>query len=355
MLPLKKDLCSPFAGHSLQIILEHGEKLAGMVQLRDLQNLISQNRSVEIGSPRNGLEHQGAGSIWDLIQLVGEKARRNTVLLMDRDNGEVFYSKVSDIEEVFYCSDKQLEYLISTEHPLEIQMQRACEISNACVTVIRTAMQYRNEHQMWYPPPEGLTPWYSQPVVRNGLWSIASFFLQLLRETSGLDVSAKTYIYNHLEAPAEVLLEAYTGAITAKVERGEEHKGLVEEYWIRRDTLLESLYEQVKGFVEAGCQVKISLLEVSFFRLLSWMHMHFVDLCRKYMESLASQMRKSLGSTLQVCWLLQNDMRATKLCGQYVVTSMIQCYLEILWYGYGILLCQALHVLSFFFFFFKYP
>lgn len=248
-----EELCSR-QRHSLQIILEHGEKLAGMVQLRDLQNLISQNRSVEIGSPRNGLEHQGAGSIWDLIQLVGEKARRNTVLLMDRDNGEVFYSKVSDIEEVFYCSDKQLEYLISTEHPLEIQMQRACEISNACVTVIRTAMQYRNEHQMWYPPPEGLTPWYSQPVVRNGLWSIASFFLQLLRETSGLDVSAKTYIYNHLEAPAEVLLEAYTGAITAKVERGEEHKGLVEEYWIRRDTLLESLYEQVKGFVEAGCQ-----------------------------------------------------------------------------------------------------
>ncbi|KAK6919233.1 hypothetical protein RJ641_015137 [Dillenia turbinata] len=44
------------------------------------------------------------------------------------------------------------------------------------------------------------------------------------------------------------------GAITAKVEVGEEHKGLLGEYWGRRDELLDSLHKQVKGVVEAGFQ-----------------------------------------------------------------------------------------------------
>ncbi|KAK9284642.1 hypothetical protein L1049_023818 [Liquidambar formosana] len=240
--------------HSLQTIMEHGEKLAGMIQLRELQNMISQNRSVGVGSPNSSSESEISGSLWDLIQLVGERARRNTVLLMDRDNAEVFYSKVSELEEVFYCLERQLECLIGVEQPFMVQIQRACELSNACVALVRTAMHYRNEHHMWYPSPEGLTPWYCQPLVRNGLWSVASFMLQLLNETTGLDMLTRSDLYSHLEVLAEVSLEAYTGAITAKIERGEEHKGLLEEYWNRRDALLDSLYQQVKGFVEAGYQ-----------------------------------------------------------------------------------------------------
>ncbi|KAJ0052167.1 hypothetical protein Pint_01861 [Pistacia integerrima] len=248
-----EELCSR-QRHSLQTILEHGEKLSGMIQLRELQNMISQSRSTGVGSPHSNSEINNSGALWDLIQLVGEKARRSTVLLMDRDNAEVFYSKVSDLEEVFYCLDRQLQYVISVDQPYGMQIQRACELSNACVTIVRTAMQYRIEHNMWYPPPEGLTPWYSQPIVRNGMWSIASFMLQLSNEKLRLDMSAKSDVYAHLEELAEVLLEAYTGAITARVERGEEHKGLSNEYWNRRDALLDSLYQQVKGSGAADYQ-----------------------------------------------------------------------------------------------------
>ncbi|KAK6238678.1 hypothetical protein QUC31_004147 [Theobroma cacao] len=248
-----EELCSG-QRHSLQIILEHGEKLSAIIQLRELQNVISQNRSTGVGSTHLSSETLISGALWDLIQLVGERARRNTVLLMDRDNAEVFYSKVSDFDQVFYCLERHLEYIISLEQPVEIQIQRSCELSNACVTIFRAAMDYKNEYHLWYPPPEGLTPWYCQLVVRNGLWSIASFMLQLLKETSELDVSAKSELYSHLEALTEVLLEVSSGAITAKIERGEEHKGLLNEYWSRRDALLDSLYQQVKGLVEAGNQ-----------------------------------------------------------------------------------------------------
>lgn len=248
-----EELCSG-QRHSLQIILEHGEKLSAIIQLRELQNVISQNRSTGVASKHLSSENQASGSLWDLIQLVGEKARRNTVLLMDRDNAEVFYSKVSDLEQVFYCLERHLEYIISLEQPVRFQIHRACELSNACVTIFRAAMDYKNEYNLWYPPSEGLTPWYCQLVVRNGLWSIASFMLQLLRETSELDMSAKSELYSHLEALAEVILEASSGVITAKMERGEEHKGLLNEYWTRRDALLDSLYQQVKGFVEAQHQ-----------------------------------------------------------------------------------------------------
>ena len=241
----------------MQIILEHGEKLAGMIQLRELQNMIGQNRSIGVGSSHSSAEIRMSGALWDLIQLVGERARRNTVLLMDRDNAEVFYSKVSDLEDIFYCLDRHLDYVISIEQPLGIQIQRACELSNACVTIIHEAMHYRNDNHLWYPPPEHLTPWYCQPVVRNGLWSIASYMLQLFNEASGIDMSAKSDLYTHLEVLTEVLLEAYAGAVTAKVDRGEGHKGLLDEYWNRRDTLLDSLYKQVLDYVEGRHQVNI--------------------------------------------------------------------------------------------------
>ncbi|KAK7386042.1 hypothetical protein VNO78_32102 [Psophocarpus tetragonolobus] len=246
-----EELCSK-QRYALQIIMEHGEKLSAMIQLRELQNLISQNRSINIDSSNSSLDIHMSGALWDMIQLVGERARRNTVLLMDRDNAEVFYSKVSDLEDLFYCLDAELEYVIRPEHPLEIQIQRACELSTACVAIIRTCFNYKNDNRLWYPPPEGLTPWYCQPVVRTGIWSVAFVLLHLLNEIGGLDKSAKLDLYHHLEALAEVLLEAYSGAVTAKNERGEEHKGLLNEYWERRDNLLESLYQKVEEFEDTN-------------------------------------------------------------------------------------------------------
>ncbi|XP_010252707.1 PREDICTED: nuclear pore complex protein NUP133 [Nelumbo nucifera] len=240
--------------YSLQLIMEHGEKLAGMIQLRELQNTINQNRSNEISSPSFSSPNAMAGSLWDLIQLVGEKARRNTVLLMDRDNAEVFYSKVSDLQEVFYCLSHQLQYIIGGEQPRIIHIQRACELSNACTTLIRTAMQYKNEYHTWYPLPSDIAPWYCQAVVRDGLWSLACYMCHLLSESTGLDSAAKPDLHSCLEGLTDDLLEAYTGAIAAKVEHGKEHKGLLHEYWTRRDKLLGSLYLHVKGFVEARCK-----------------------------------------------------------------------------------------------------
>lgn len=260
------------AGGALLFIMEHGEKLAGMIKLRELHNLISQNRADGEGTQRTSSEIETSGALWDLIQLVGERVRRNTVLLMDRDNAEVFYSKVSELEEIFYCIEKQLDYFISTEQPFGVQIQRAFELSHACVTIIQTAVHYRNEHHLWYPSPEGLTPWHCQPVVRNGLWSIASFLLQLSSD-AGVNMSAKSKIYTQLEVLTEVLLEAYTGAITAKVERGEEEKGLLEEFWNRRDNLLDSLY-MLTNLVNCKQQVNdfFSMVLSLFFFLLIYAH-----------------------------------------------------------------------------------
>ncbi|KAK4437508.1 Nuclear pore complex protein [Sesamum alatum] len=244
-----EELCSR-QRQSLQIIMEHGEKLAGMIQLRELQNTISHANASGPDS-YYGSETRTSGALWDLIQFVGEKARRNTVLLMDRDNAEVFYSKVSDLEEVFHCLERQLDYVISGDMPIHLQFQRACQLSEACVTIFRAAMQYRSQHHLWYPPPEGLTPWYSKIIVWSGLWSLATFMLQLLNEINRVDDSARSNFYSNLEVLSEVLLESYSNAITAKVERKEDHRTLLEEYWKRRDTLLDSLYRQVKNFVQA--------------------------------------------------------------------------------------------------------
>ncbi|KAL5082199.1 hypothetical protein RYX36_010620 [Vicia faba] len=47
-------------------------------------------------------------------KLVGDRARRNIVLLMDKDIAEVFYSKVSDFGNFFYCLDAELEFVNRT-------------------------------------------------------------------------------------------------------------------------------------------------------------------------------------------------------------------------------------------------
>lgn len=255
-----EELCSR-QRKSLQIIMEHGEKLAAMIQLRELQNLIRQQSSTGSAFSNSNSQNELSGSIWDLIQLVGERARQNTVLLMDRDNAEVFYSKVSELEEVFHCLERKLSLIISGEMPFTFQLQRACELSSMCVTILHTSMNYKDENHMWYPSPKGLTPWYSQTVVRSGIWTLASFMLQLLNDMGHLDRSAKLEFHSHLEVLIKVLLEAHSGAVTAKVEREEQHGGLLEEYWKRRDILLDSLYQQVKGFNQATYQGSSEVVE----------------------------------------------------------------------------------------------
>ncbi|KAL6867412.1 hypothetical protein ACP4OV_015436 [Aristida adscensionis] len=242
-------------GAAMLTIMEHGEKLCGMMQLRELQNSLSQQRSSTHLSPQS--KTQTTGALWNLIQLVGEKARRNTVLLMDRDNAEVFYSRVSDIEDLFYCLSHQLQYIINKEeHPSE-QMQSALELSNACITLVQAALQYREGHKEWYPSPEGLATWNSHIIVRSGMWSIAFLIIDLLRDSGGGDISVKSNIWSQLEGLTDILLEAYLGLLTAKFERGEEHGMLVQEYCERRDELLGSLYNLAKQIVEAKYQESI--------------------------------------------------------------------------------------------------
>ncbi|KAF3786219.1 Nuclear pore complex protein [Nymphaea thermarum] len=232
---------------SLQIILEHGEKLASMICLRDLQNAFSQKNSID-GS--GGSETSGA--LWDLIQLVGEKARRNNVLLMDREAVEIFYSKVSEIEEIFSCIHHYVSYISEKVHPSLSRIHRACEISKACTILVNAAVNYRKIQSTWYPSPEGLCPWNCQPIVQSGLWSIASLILQLLKESQGSDPSIKKELVIHLEELTDVLLEAYAGSLTAKMEREEDYKGLQMEYAVRRDALLGPMYQHVKELAEAG-------------------------------------------------------------------------------------------------------
>ncbi|GER54059.1 nucleoporin [Striga asiatica] len=238
---------------SMQIIMEHGEKLASMIQLRELLNAISHATESGVGSYYES-DARTSGALWDLIQLVGERARRNTVLLMDRDNAEVFYSKVSELEELFHCLEGNLEHIITQNMPIIVQSERACELANACVTIFRASVDYRANHHLWYPPPEGLTPWYSKFVVWSGLWNLASFMLQLLSGTNGLKDSVIFDFCSNLVVLSEILLESYSNAITAKVERKEDHRSLLEEYSKCRDTLLDSLYKKVKDFIQAKLQ-----------------------------------------------------------------------------------------------------
>jgi nuclear pore complex protein Nup133 len=79
--------------------------------------------------------------------------------------------------------------------------------------------------------------------------------LDLKDEASSSTPSLVPKLADHLEELVDLLLESYAGAITAKVEREEEYRGLQKEYWSRRDTLLDALYQNAKTVAEAATEV----------------------------------------------------------------------------------------------------
>ncbi|KAJ3669565.1 hypothetical protein LUZ60_011515 [Juncus effusus] len=236
--------------NSMLNIMEHGEKLSSLIHLRELQSMLLSQQQESIN---------GSGSLWKLIQLVGEKARRNNVILMDRDNVEVFYSKVSDLEEFFSCLSHYLHHIITdTDNANQSvflqQIHHAFELSNACITLIQTAVYYKQEHLTWYPSLEGLTPWISQPVVRSGLWALSSFLIELSKEASTVGMEIKEEMLAQMQGLTDGLLEAYNACIVAKDERGEETKGLSQEYHSRTDQLVGCLYQFAKMVAQTKYQ-----------------------------------------------------------------------------------------------------
>ncbi|KAL3700888.1 hypothetical protein R1sor_018910 [Riccia sorocarpa] len=242
---------------AMHAIMEHGEKLAAMVQLRELHNVKAQARAPVSGTfTGSGLQEnvEVSGALWDTVLLVGEKARRNNVMLMDREKSEVFYTRVSELEEFFACTQQHGTSIIGPEQPVRIQAERLCELAEAATSAIKAAIRYRDSQSSWYPSPEGLTPWYCQSTVRSGLWKVASLILDLKAEASVSVPSLVPKLVSWLEVVTDVLLDAYAGAITAKVEREEEYRGLQMEYWTRRDTLLSALQRHGKEVADASVQ-----------------------------------------------------------------------------------------------------
>lgn len=259
-------LCSQFSalstdstGGAIHAIMEHGEKLAAMVQLRELHNTWAQARTHNTDAEQLESVEVG-GALWDTVQLVGEKARRNNVMLMDREKSEVFYTRVSDLEEFFSCIQQHASSIVGREQPLRVQIDRLSEIAESATSLIRAAIRYRDAQQSWYPSPEGLTPWYCRPTVRSGVWKVATMILDIKSEASVSVPSMEPVLVSWLEEVADVLLEGYAGAITAKVEREEEYRGLQMEYWSRRDALFAALQQHAKAFASASVQVRVFCL-----------------------------------------------------------------------------------------------
>ena len=214
-----------------------------MVALRELNNTRAQSKST---SPNMFSQYNAgdlSGAIWDMIQLVGDKARRNNVVLMDRDKVEVFYTRVSEMEQLFVCIQQHAAVLVKRDQAVRVQIERACELATACSTILQVAIAYRDAQQAWYPSPEGITPWYCKQNVRSGLWKIATMLLELKGEGDMSEPTLTAELMRKVEEMADFLLEGYAGAITAKVEREEEYRGLQMEYWTRRDRLLNALQQ----------------------------------------------------------------------------------------------------------------
>ncbi|KAG0557540.1 hypothetical protein KC19_11G138400 [Ceratodon purpureus] len=266
---------------ALNEILEHGEKLASMVALRELNNTRAQPKST---SPTMFSQYNAgdlSGAIWDMIQLVGDKARRNNVVLMDRDKVEVFYTRVSELEELFICIQQHAAFLVQRDQSVRVQIERVCELAKACSTILQVAIAYRDAQQAWYPSPEGITPWYCKQNVRSGLWKIATMLLELKVEGDMSEPTLTAVVMRQVEEMTDFLLEGYAGAITAKVEREEEYRGLQMEYWTRRDRLLTTLQQhafqvaaQKAGRGENAEQQRLSILQKLYTPLIALARRH---------------------------------------------------------------------------------
>lgn len=87
------------------------------------------------------------------------------------------------------------------------------------------------------------------------------FQVPTAKQKSGVDGFYTSDLFSHLELMSDVLLEAYTGATTTKLELEEEHTGSLEEYQHRRVVLLHALYRHAKCSLMPNTRPQTGYLE----------------------------------------------------------------------------------------------
>jgi hypothetical protein len=90
------NLCFRLA--ALPLILEHSEKIASAVALREFQNAASNFLQQSAQGPSTPSETDPGQAILSVVRAAGESISKRQVALADRDIVEVLYTRVSNLE-----------------------------------------------------------------------------------------------------------------------------------------------------------------------------------------------------------------------------------------------------------------
>eukprot|EP00897_Mesotaenium_endlicherianum_P010434 jgi/Mesen1/9419/ME000614S08669 len=276
---------------ALLAILEHGEKLAAVSHLRSLHNAGPPRNSVPPGSTQGSAASSASSVLWEAVQLAGSEVRQANALLRGRESGEVFYTRVSEVGQLFSAVQLEGEKLIGRGSeqfrgvPLGVQASRLCQLADALTGAVQAALQYREAQRRWYPDggtsfadhandngfaaaqsaggssagglggkrsaaqdyegedgeEEVEEAWTCCASTRAGLSKLASLCLQLREEARASEPSAVAPLMERVEELAALLLDAFALAIDVRSAASGGAARLEREYAGHRNSLLRAL------------------------------------------------------------------------------------------------------------------
>ncbi|GAQ89578.1 nuclear pore complex protein Nup133 [Klebsormidium nitens] len=240
---------------ALTAILEHSEKIASAVALREFQNAASDFAQQSAPGPFTPSETDPGQATLTVVRAAGERGLRRHVALSGRDSVEVFYTRVSSLEDFFSSLTSHAAaacFADVSQAPLRLQAERVCELMDAAGRVVEAARKTRDAHASSFESIPGL-PWTASPPVLDGLWTLCRLASDVQTRAASSNPSLVPLINQRLRSLGEMLLDGHRESLEATLQAGGRADviGARKEYAARRDVLLRAQLHFVRGAATA--------------------------------------------------------------------------------------------------------
>eukprot|EP00898_Chlorokybus_atmophyticus_P000441 jgi/Chlat1/1398/Chrsp12S01974 len=231
-------------------ILEHGEKTAAMVALREAHNFFVEQRWAqgdEANSPALAQEDNQVGApsanmhagraLQNIIQAVWESEQQLSSLLAGRDPAEVFYARVSHIASFYVALQLHAKRLVGGVADAAVAFEYLTELSEAAAAAVNAAFRYKSDvtERLLPERTDSRPTWLASLEVRGGLQALVEATIAMRPRLRAAAPTALPALAEQLLGLAELTLDNYRRAVAVDLNNNQDASSLRNAYVELRD------------------------------------------------------------------------------------------------------------------------
>jgi hypothetical protein len=168
------------------MVMEHGEKLAAMVKLNELQTSFSRHTLITQITPSLPTTPCSLSAVWDCILLAGSAMRNSNIAFSEYSYSTLFFSRPSSSLSLFFSSISQHaktivfrnESIHGDDMALSESVRRLIQLVETSEKVFQSVGKFKEMYARFYPEFLVDEPWSIRPAIRKALWRICSISIQ---------------------------------------------------------------------------------------------------------------------------------------------------------------------------------